>query len=48
MKVTNFTRHVALREGKKVSVNIAQTAEVLKVANLLCNGAIYKAIRDVI
>lgn len=47
MKITAFVSKLALKEGKKVSVNIAQTAEIIKLANKLTDGALYKKIREI-
>ena len=46
MKITDFTRRVANMESKKVQVNIAQIAEILKVINQLTGGVLYKTIRQ--
>jgi hypothetical protein len=47
MKITDFTRRVANMEGKKVQVNIAQIAEILKIVNTMMGGALYKMIRKI-
>ena len=46
MKVTTFAEIVCAVEGKKKQVNIAQIKEVLKVVNVLLDGALYKKIRS--
>lgn len=45
MKITDFTSKVALEEGKKREVNIAQIKEILKVIDNLLDGELYKIIR---
>lgn len=45
MTVHEFTRLVAKLEKGKKEVNIAQIKEVLKVANQLLDGELYKLIR---
>lgn len=45
MKVTDFALKVAEKEGGKKQVNIAQIKEILKIANELIEGALYKLIR---
>ena len=45
MKITDFASEVALEEGKKKEVNIAQIKEILKVINCLLDGEFYKLIR---
>jgi hypothetical protein len=45
MKVTDFARDISKIEGKKKELSIAQIKEVLKVANDLSGGALYKVIR---
>ncbi len=47
MKITDFTRRVANMESKKVQVNIAQIAEILKIVNAMLGGALYKMIRKI-
>lgn len=46
MNVHNFSLWVAMGEGKKKQVNIAQIKEVLKCANKLLDGKLYKLIRQ--
>lgn len=46
MKVTKFSEKVAELEGKKISISIAQIKEVLKIANELLMGDLYKCIRQ--
>lgn len=45
MKITDFAKLVAAKEGKKVQVNIAQIKEILRVANDITSGALYTLIR---
>ena len=45
MKVTTFSEAVAVVEGLKVQINIAQIKEILKAANKLTNGEFYKLIK---
>jgi len=47
MKITEFANEIALAEGKKVQVNIAQIKEILKVINTLLDGEFYQFIRDI-
>jgi TRAP-type mannitol/chloroaromatic compound transport system permease small subunit len=47
MSVKEFIKEVTLQEGKKVSLSIAQVAEVLKIANELLDGELYKLIKRV-
>jgi hypothetical protein len=46
MNINEFAVKVAKGEGLKKAVNIAQIKEVLRVANQLLAGALYKAIRQ--
>lgn len=46
MKVTEFAKEITKMEGLKKEVNIAQIAEILKCANQLLGGKLYKAIRE--
>jgi hypothetical protein len=45
MKVTDFTSKVTRIEGGKVKISVAQVAEVLKIANKLLSGKLYKLIK---
>lgn len=45
MTVNKFARKVTLREGKKVSISIAQVLEVLKIVNELLSGKLYPLIK---
>ncbi len=45
MKVSKFNQLTAKYEGKKKEVNIAQISEVIKIANELTNGVLYKVIQ---
>jgi hypothetical protein len=45
MKITRFAVLVSLLEGKKKSISIAQIKEVLRIANVLLGGLLYKLIR---
>ena len=40
-------RFIANMESKKVQVNIAQIAEILKIVNTMMGGALYKMIRKI-
>jgi len=46
MKVTDFTSKVTRIEGGKVRISVAQVAEVIKIANKLLCGKLYKLIRE--
>ena len=46
MKISDFNRLVAEKEGKKKQVNIAQINEVIKVVNDLLDGDLYRLIRQ--
>ena len=46
MKITRFSEEVAVREGKKKQISIAQIKEVLKIVNVLLDGELYKVIRS--
>ena len=46
MKVSEFAKQATLKEGLKKSMSIAQVMEVLKVANSLLGGALYRLIRE--
>jgi len=45
MKITDFSVAVAMLEGKKKNLSVAQIKEVLKVTNKLLDGDLYKIIR---
>lgn len=45
MNINQFAYIVALHEGKKKSVNIAQIKEILSIINLLTEGQFYEMIR---
>lgn len=45
VSMNEFARIVSVHEGKKKQVDIAQIKEVLKVANRLTDGELYKCIR---
>ena len=45
VKVTTFATRVAMEEGQKKSISIAQILEVLRIVNKLLGGALYQAIR---
>jgi predicted transcriptional regulator len=45
MKITDFAVLVSKLEGGKINLKISQIKEVLKVANDLLGGELYKAIR---
>ena len=47
MKITDFAVKVSELEGKKKQLSIAQIKEVLKVANKLTGGLLYKTIRNI-
>lgn len=46
MKVTDFAKKITEQEGLKRGVDIAQTAEVLKVVNNLLEGQLYSLIKN--
>ena len=46
MTISNFARLITKGEGLKKQVNIAQICEILKVANKLLMGKLYKLIRE--
>jgi hypothetical protein len=46
MKLTDFAKQVCKIEGKKINLPIAQVMEVLKAANSLLEGEIYKMVRN--
>lgn len=45
MKISEFNKLTAKYEGKKKEVNIAQIYEIIKIANELTNGVLYKVIQ---
>ena len=45
MKVTDFAKDVAIIEGRKKQVSIAQIMEILRIINKLTYGQFYKLIR---
>ena len=45
MKISDFSELVALHEGMKKQISIAQIKEVLKIVNKLTNGVLYTIIR---
>ena len=45
MHIDKFALRVAQIEGKKKSVDIAQIKEILRIANQLTNGVLYKVIQ---
>lgn len=46
MKITDFAKEVTVKEGLKVSISIAQVKEVLRIADKMLGGALYKTIRS--
>tara|TARA_S200002703_G_scaffold156377_1_gene161897 strand:+ start:675 stop:911 length:237 start_codon:yes stop_codon:yes gene_type:complete len=44
MKITEFNKMVCQREGGEEELSIAQIAEVIKIADELTNGILYKVI----
>ena len=46
MNVQRFSEIVTKKEGKKISISIAQVKEVLKIVNRLLGGKLYKLIRN--
>lgn len=46
MTINDFAKKLTKAEGKKKQVSIAQVKEILKIANSLLNGKLYKIIRD--
>lgn len=47
MQIQQFNRLIAKREGKKKQVNIAQINEIIKIANDLTDGKIYKIVKKI-
>ena len=47
MKVTDFSEEVTKKEGLKKSISIAQIKEVLRIANQMLKGELYKLIRRI-
>ena len=45
MTINEFAKKVTLEEGKKKSLPISQVREVLKIADRLTDGLLYRAIR---
>ena len=45
MQINEFAEIVTEGEGKKKAISIAQVKEVLRVANVELNGALYAMIR---
>ena len=45
MKINDFAKEVSEDEGKKKETDIAQIKEVLKVADTLLGGELYKLIK---
>ncbi len=45
MQIQEFNRLIAKKEGKKKQVNIAQINEIIKVANELTGGKLYRIIK---
>ena len=45
MKVSEFAKHVAIVEGLKKPVSIAQIKEILRIINDMMDGAFYREIR---
>ena len=45
MDINRFAKLVTEKEGKKVSVSIAQIKEILSIVNELLNGALYLLIK---
>jgi hypothetical protein len=46
MKVSDFSSKVTRKEGGKVRISVAQVAEVMKIANKLLAGKLYKLIKQ--
>lgn len=46
MKITDFAVKVALEEKGKREVDITQIKQILRIANRLTEGKLYKAIRE--
>lgn len=44
MKITEFNKMICEREGGEEELSIAQIAEVIKIADELTNGILYKVI----
>jgi len=45
MKITDYNKEVAKKEGGKLNLSIAQIAEVNRINNVLTGGEFYKQIR---
>lgn len=47
MKITDFSKLVAQKEGLKEQVSIAQIKEILKHVNTLTDGKLYSLVRQI-
>ena len=47
MNINDVARVVAVNEGLKKEVNIAQIREILRVINTMTNGEFYKLLRRI-
>ena len=47
MTVNDFAKEVTLIEGKKVSINISQVRELLRIIDILLDGEVYKLIKKI-
>ena len=45
MNLNTFAQAVTRKEGKKVSISIAQVKEVLKIVNGFTGGALYAIVK---
>ena len=45
MQIQEFNRLIAKAEGKKKQVNIAQINEIIKIANELTDGKLYRIVK---
>ena len=45
MNLNEFAKQLTLGEGKKESISVAQVKEVLKIANKILGGELYKLVR---
>lgn len=46
MKITTFNQIITESEGGKISISIAQVAEVVRKVNIATNGEFYKLIKE--
>lgn len=46
MNINKLAREITLKEGKRVSLSIAQTKELLRILNNLSDGVFYKLVKS--